>query len=131
MKTSNALLRSAFALLTAIIPLVGAVAPAHAQDKKPSVVVMLADNMGYGDLGAYGSGGELRGMPTPRIDKLASEGLRLTHFFVEPGCTPSRPALMLGRYSQRAGRLPRCAGATTGSTQSRSSPPPATLPCLV
>ena len=70
---------------------------------KPNVVIMLADNMGYGDLGSYGSGGELRGMPTPRIDQLASEGLRLSQFFVEPGCTPSRAALMLGRYSQRAG----------------------------
>jgi arylsulfatase A-like enzyme len=42
-------------------------------------------------------------MPTPRIDQLASEGLRLTQFLVEPGCTPSRPALMTGRYSPRAG----------------------------
>ena len=90
-------------LLTAVITFSGAITLAHAQDKKPNVVVMLADNMGYGDLGSYGSGGELRGMPTPRIDKLASEGLRLTQFFVEPGCTPSRAALMLGRYSQRAG----------------------------
>jgi arylsulfatase len=42
-------------------------------------------------------------MPTPRIDQLASEGLMLTQFFVEPGCTPSRAALMTGRYSPRAG----------------------------
>ena len=90
-------------LLLTAAALTGAVAPAHAQDKTPNVVVMLADNMGYGDLGAYGSGGELRGMPTPRIDQLANEGLRLSQFFVEPGCTPSRAALMLGRYSQRAG----------------------------
>jgi len=75
-----------------ILALVGLVAAlmattAAAQDK-PNVVIMLADNMGYGDLGAYGSGGEMRGMPTPRIDQLASEGLMLTQFFVEPGCTP-------------------------------------------
>ena len=43
------------------------------------------DNVGYGDLGAYG-GGELRGAPTPRIDQLAREGLRLTQFLVEPAC---------------------------------------------
>ena len=90
-------------LLTGVIALTCAISFAHAQDSKPNVVVMLADNMGYGDLGAYGSGGEMRGMPTPRIDQLASEGLRLTQFFVEPGCTPTRAALMLGRYSQRAG----------------------------
>ena len=47
-----------------------------AQDK-PNVVLMLADNVGYGDIGAF-QGGEIRGMPTPRIDRLASEGLTLT-----------------------------------------------------
>src|SRR5437667_8857353 len=46
---------------------------------KPNVVIMLADNVGYGDIGAYGAG-EVRGMPTPRIDQLASEGLRLTQY---------------------------------------------------
>ena len=63
---------------------------------------MLADNVGYGDLGPYG-GGELRGAPTPRIDQLANEGLRLTQYLVEPGCTPSRAALMTGQYSIRNG----------------------------
>ncbi len=50
------------------------------QAEKPNVVIMLSDNVGYGDIGAYGAG-EIRGMPTPRIDQLASEGLRLTQFF--------------------------------------------------
>ncbi len=68
---------------------------ATAADAKPNVVIMLADNMGYGDLGCYGSGGEIRGMPTPRIDELASEGLRPSQFLCEPGCTPSRAALLL------------------------------------
>jgi arylsulfatase len=76
-------------------------ATASARDK-PNVVIMLADNLGYGDLGAYGAG-EVRGMPTPRIDQFASESLRLTHFLVEPGCTPSRAALQTGRYSPRSG----------------------------
>lgn len=70
---------------------------------RPNVVIMLADNMGYGDLGAFGSGGEMRGMPTPRIDQLAGEGLMMTQFLVEPGCTPTRAALMTGRHSPRAG----------------------------
>ena len=74
--------------------------PAMAQSKKPNVVFILADNVGYGDLGVYG-GGELRGAPTPRLDQLASEGLRLTQFLVEPACTPSRAALMTGQYSIR------------------------------
>jgi arylsulfatase A-like enzyme len=72
------------------------------QPQKPNVVFILADNVGYGDLGPYG-GGELRGAPTPRIDQLAHEGLRLTQFLVEPACTPSRAALMTGRYSIREG----------------------------
>ncbi len=60
-------------------------------NEKLNVVIMMVDKLGYGDLGAYG-GGEVRGMPTPRIDKLANEGLRFTQFLVEPGCTPSRVA---------------------------------------
>ena len=76
--------------------------PAMAQEKRPNVVFILADNVGYGDLGPYG-GGELRGAPTPRIDQLAREGLRLTQYLVEPGCTPSRAALMTGQYSIRNG----------------------------
>ncbi len=97
------LLHYGLSLMMVAAGLTCAVAPAHAQDNKPNVVVMLADNLGYGDLGSYGSGGELRGMPTPRIDQLASEGLRLSQFFVEAGCTPSRAALMTGRYSPRSG----------------------------
>ena len=69
---------------------------------KPNVVFILADNVGYGDLGSYG-GGELRGAPTLRLDQLAREGLRLTQYLVEPACTPSRAALMTGQYSIRSG----------------------------
>jgi arylsulfatase len=76
--------------------------PATAQQQKPNILFILADNIGYGDIGAYG-GGELRGAPTPRIDQLAAESLKLTQFLVEPGCTPSRAALMTGRYSIRSG----------------------------
>jgi arylsulfatase A-like enzyme len=69
---------------------------------KPNVVMILADNVGYGDMGPYG-GGELRGFATPRTDQLAREGLRLTQFLVEPACTPSRAALITGQYSIRTG----------------------------
>ena len=70
--------------------------------RKPNVVFILADNVGYGDMGPYG-GGELRGFPTPHVDQMAREGLRLTQFLVEPACTPSRAALMTGQYSIRNG----------------------------
>ena len=70
--------------------------------ERPNVVLMLADNVGWGDVGAYG-GGEVRGMPTPSLDRLAAEGMQFTQFLVEPGCTPSRAGLMTGRYSVRSG----------------------------
>ena len=73
----------------------------QAADKKPNIVFILVDNLGYGELGVYG-GGILRGAPTPRIDKLASEGTRLLNFNVEAQCTPSRSALMTGRFSIRS-----------------------------
>ncbi len=75
--------------------------PAYAKDK-PNVVYFLVDNLGMGELSVY-SGGALRGTMTPRIDTLASEGMRLTNFAPESQCTPSRSALMTGRYSIRSG----------------------------
>ena len=53
----------------------------------PNIVLILADNLGWGELGCYG-GGALRGAPTPRIDQLASEGLQLLNFNVESDCVP-------------------------------------------
>jgi arylsulfatase A-like enzyme len=88
------------------LPAIGLGTVAHAQGQtapeRPNVVFILADNVGYGDLGPYG-GGELRGSPTPNANRLAREGLRLTQFLVEPSCTPSRAALMTGQYSIRNG----------------------------
>jgi len=70
----------------------------------PHIVLILADNLGWGELGCYG-GGELRGARTPRIDKLASEGLRLLNFNIESDCVPTRSALMTGRHPIRTGAL--------------------------
>lgn len=69
---------------------------------KPNVVVMMVDNLGWGELGVYG-GGELRGAATPRLDKLAEEGMLLQNFNVEPQCTPTRSAFMTGRRPIRSG----------------------------
>jgi len=77
-------------------------ANAFAKDNQPNVVVILMDNFGYGELGCYG-GGITRGAPTPRIDQLASQGFRSTNFNVEAQCTPSRAALLTGRYAIRTG----------------------------
>jgi len=74
---------------------------AHAQDK-PNIVLVFLDNFGWGEPG-FNGGGIVRGAPTPRLDQLASEGLRLTNFNVEVQCTPSRSAIMTGRYAIRSG----------------------------
>jgi arylsulfatase len=72
--------------------------------ERPNIVLMLSDNLGYGDLGVYG-GGVIRGAATPRIDQLAAEGMRFTNFNVEAECTPSRSALMTGRMPIRSGTM--------------------------
>jgi arylsulfatase A-like enzyme len=76
--------------------------PTQARSGKPNILFILADNLGYGELGVYG-GGETRGAATPRLDQLANEGLRLTNMNMETQCTPSRSSLMTGRYAIRSG----------------------------
>src|SRR5436309_7989540 len=66
--------------------------------KKPNIVVILADDLGYSDIGCYG--GEIH---TPNLDKLAANGLRFTNFFNTARCCPSRAALLTGLYSHQAG----------------------------
>ncbi|MEK6230811.1 MAG: arylsulfatase [Luteolibacter sp.] len=75
--------------------------PLVAQDQ-PNIVLVFLDNFGWGEPG-FNGGGIIRGTETPRMDKLASEGLRLTNFNVEVQCTPSRSAIMSGRYAIRSG----------------------------
>ncbi len=72
--------------------------------KKTNIVLVLADNLGWGELGCYG-GGAIRGAPTPRIDALAKEGIQLLNFNVESDCVPTRSALMTGRHPIRTGAL--------------------------
>jgi arylsulfatase len=90
---------AAMALVTN--PSYAATNDASDEEKQPNIVLMMADNLGYGDLGVYG-GGENRGMPTPNIDQLASEGLRFDQFLVEYSCAPTRAATLTGRYSIRS-----------------------------
>jgi len=72
--------------------------------KKTNIVLILADNLGWGELGCYG-GGAIRGAPTPRIDALAKEGIQLLNFNVESDCVPTRSALMTGRHPIRTGAM--------------------------
>jgi arylsulfatase len=67
---------------------------------RPNIVLIFPDNLGWGEVGAYGS---VRGHGTPRLDRLAAQGIRLNNFNVEYSCTVSRAALMTGRYAIRTG----------------------------
>ena len=75
--------------------------PVTAQDK-PNIVLVFLDNFGWGEPG-FNGGGVIRGAATPELDRLANEGLRLTNFNVEVQCTPSRSAILTGRYAIRSG----------------------------
>lgn len=70
--------------------------------ERPNIVLILADDLGHGDIGCYGAP-DIR---TPNVDRLAKEGIRLTQFYSNaPECTPTRTALMTGRYQQRVGGM--------------------------
>ncbi len=71
---------------------------------QPNIILILADNLGWGELGCYG-GGAIRGAPTPRIDALGLEGTRFLNFNVESDCVPTRSALMTGRHPIRTGAI--------------------------
>jgi len=76
--------------------------------QKPNIIIFLADDLGYGDLGSYGC----TDIRTPNIDKLAAQGVSFTNFYANgPECTPTRTALLSGYYQQRVGGLECAIGA--------------------
>jgi arylsulfatase A-like enzyme len=94
---------AALAGIFCILPLVAYSAlAAETTDKKPNILLIVSDDTGYGDLGAYG-GGEGRGMPTPNFDRLADEGMTFFSFYAQPSCTPGRAAMQTGRIPNRSG----------------------------
>lgn len=112
--------RFLFALAVALAPS----AARAAEPTKPNVVVFLADDMGYSDLGCYG--GEIR---TPNLDELAKNGLRFTNFYNTARCWPTRAAILTGYYAQQV-RRDAVPGAKSGNAGQR---PPwgALLPAML
>ncbi len=97
-------------LAITLTALIVSFAPPSAQaETQPNIVLVFIDNFGWGEPG-FNGGGIIRGAATPRMDSLATDGLRLTNFNVESQCTPSRAAIMSGRYAIRSG----CATAPLG-----------------
>ena len=93
-----------------LITLLGAVAcssPGLPETRPPNIVFIVADDLGWTDLGSYGSGF----YETPNIDSLARDGTRFTNAYANPNCAPTRAALMTGRYSPRTGVYTVASGA--------------------
>ncbi|MFN0079297.1 MAG: arylsulfatase [Prosthecobacter sp.] len=74
----------------------------HAASSKPNFLIILADDLGYSDLGCYGSE-----IATPNLDRLAANGLRFTQFYNTARCWPTRSVLMTGHYAQQIGMDPQ------------------------
>ena len=115
------------AVLTGLIPISLSVT-ALAVQTKPNIVHIVADDLGWKDVGFNGC----TDIKTPNLDKLAAGGAKFTQFYVQPMCTPTRAALMTGRYPFRYGlqtivipvRLPATASTpTSGSCRSASRKP--------
>ena len=103
--------------LTLLMIIIIGICDVHGQEQeKPNIILMVQDNLGWGEVGTYG-GGILRGAETPRIDALADEGMKLLNFNVEAQCVPSRSALMTGRQPIRSGTHSVVWGMLYGMTQ--------------
>jgi arylsulfatase A-like enzyme len=93
----------AFSACLVVIPQLVCSAPLRAESSdRPNIVLIMADDMGWSDLGCYG--GEI---PTPHIDSIASEGLRFTQFYNNAVCGPTRASLLTGLYCQQVGHSGR------------------------
>src|SRR6202012_132472 len=79
-----------------LLPALGA-QKSDTKQLKPNFILILADDMGYGDIGPFGSTKNR----TPNLDRMAREGMKLTSFYAAPVCTPSRAQILTGCYAKR------------------------------
>jgi len=99
-------------LLTLILSFLLGCTQCNEQAKRPNIILFLIDDLGYGDLGGYGN----MKISTPNIDELAAEGIKFTDFHSNgPMCTPTRAALLTGKYQNRFGE--KFEGPLSGKTQ--------------
>ena len=90
------LLNVVSSVITTVMCAIACTLGARAADR-PNIVLIFADDLGYGDLGCFGH----PTIQTPNLDALAARGVRLTSFYSAPSCVPARTQLMLGKYSGR------------------------------
>src|SRR4051794_36163369 len=74
---------------------------AQTDTARPNIILIVADDQGWWDIGANGN----PHISTPNLDRLASEGVRFTHFYCSPVCSPTRASIMTGRHYQRTGAI--------------------------
>jgi arylsulfatase A-like enzyme len=98
MRVQNGLFRAGVLWLSAAVCPIGGAGRAAETGARPNVLYILADDLGWADVGFHG--GEIK---TPRLDKLAASGARLEQFYVQSVCSPTRAALLTGRYPMRLG----------------------------
>ena len=87
--------------------------------RPPNIVIILADDLGYGDLGAFGA----PNIRTPRLGAMAAQGQKWTNFYVQPVCSPSRAALMTGRLPIRNGMFITSGAYGLGEARTVQTPP--------
>ena len=94
---SVAVASAASVVLVAAAPL----APADAQEKRPNIVMLMTDDTGWNDFGAYSGGGAALGHPTPNVDRIAKEGAVFTDWYGQASCTAGRASFITGRIPIR------------------------------
>ena len=97
------LLNYGLSLLTAGTALFGALAPAQAADKKPNILILWGDDIGYWNVSAYNQG--MMGYKTPNIDRIAKEGALFTDWYGQQSCTAGRACFITGQVGYRTGLL--------------------------
>jgi arylsulfatase A-like enzyme len=110
-----------------MVVLFSAVHPAAAQTARPNILLIVTDDVGYGDIGSYGA----PDVKTPNLDRLAREGTRFSDFYAAPTCSPTRASLISGRYYQRV-RIERPLGAASSPAADQGLRPTGrSLPALL